>query len=310
MGLSLYSMKHFSYFLWAAVSLMLLVSAIAFVHAKKGLPDKHLEVVLRNIGHELLLHSKDSTSRVLPVRTINERTYQISFENSFGFTPDTLMRLVHQQLAKTDMPKDYIVSVDDCNEHKTIFAYEINALHGDLKPCGGRRQEAGCYLIQIEFLAGRSFNYAWLLPVFVLMALAGGYLNHRRNRQKPDGQGIKENMDEEISAPGNGSSITEEFEYKQLGEFRFYEAQAMLSLHDQTIELSQKEVKALSIFASSQNLTVERDRLRKEIWEDEGAVVISRNVDVLVSKLRKKLSGDSSVRIVNVHGKGYKFVIG
>ncbi len=65
-------------------------------------PDKHLEIVLRNIGHQVLLHSKDSTSRVLPIETVNENTFRISFENSFEFTPDTLMNLVHQQLVKTD----------------------------------------------------------------------------------------------------------------------------------------------------------------------------------------------------------------
>ena len=47
----------------------------------------------------------------------------------------------------------------------------------------------------------------------------------------------------------------------------------------------------------------------KEIWVDEGIVVISRNVDVLVSKLRKKLSDDNSLKFINVHGKGYKFVV-
>lgn len=51
------------------------------------------------------------------------------------------------------------------------------------------------------------------------------------------------------------------------------------------------------------------ERLMKEIWEDEGIVVISRNVDVLVSKLRKKLSDDNTIKFINVHGKGYKFVI-
>ena len=56
-------------------------------------------------------------------------------------------------------------------------------------------------------------------------------------------------------------------------------------------------------------MVVERDRLKKEIWEDEGVVVIDRNVDVLVSKLRKKLSADASLKIVNVHGKGYKLMI-
>lgn len=47
----------------------------------------------------------------------------------------------------------------------------------------------------------------------------------------------------------------------------------------------------------------------KEIWEDKGLVVISRNVDVMISKLRKKLTDDPSIKFVNVPGRGYKFII-
>lgn len=301
-------MKHLYFFLSVALALIILVSTLAFLNSKKEFPNKHLEVVLRNIGHQLLLHSKDSTSRVLPVKTINERIYQISFENSFDFTPDTLMRLVHQQLAKTNMPKDYIVCVNDCNENKTAFAYEINTFNGDLKPCGGRKQEAGCYYIQIEFLAEKPFNNAWLLTAFIPLAFTGLYLNRRQSKQIHKRQEEKENLSVEGSLSGNEKTIAEALEYKQLGEFRFYDATGILSLNDETIELSQKEIKALSIFALNQNVIVERDRLMKEIWEDEGVFVISRNVDVLISKLRKKLSGDPCVKIVNVHGKGYKFM--
>ena len=71
-----------------------------------------------------------------------------------------------------------------------------------------------------------------------------------------------------------------------------------------------KSTKALKIFAENIDQVVEREKLMKEIWEDEGIVVMSRNVDVLVSKLRKKLSDDNSLKFINVHGKGYKFVIG
>jgi DNA-binding response OmpR family regulator len=77
-----------------------------------------------------------------------------------------------------------------------------------------------------------------------------------------------------------------------------------------TITLSEKETKALEIFARNINQVVERDKLMKELWEDEGTMVISRSVDVLVSKLRKKLSDDNSVKFINVHGKGYKLIIG
>ena len=302
-------MKRFYYFLATVVSIIVFVSAMAFVNTKNNRPDKHLEVVLRTIGHQLLLQSKDSTSSVLPVKSINERIYQISFENSFGFTPDTLMRLINQQLAKTDMPKNYIVSVNECSANKTIFAYEINKFRGDLTPCGSRVQQPGCYLIQIEFLAEKPFNYAWLLIAFVPVAFAGFYLNRKHNKQEPDRPEEINNICDEESVSGNGNIVVEHLEYVQLGKFRFYDLKGVLHLNDETIELTEKEIKALRIFASNRDVVVERDRLMKEIWEDEGVFVISRNVDVLISKLRKKLSGDPCVKIVNVHGKGYKFVI-
>ena len=83
----------------------------------------------------------------------------------------------------------------------------------------------------------------------------------------------------------------------------------MLTLDGNSIVLSSKEAKALGILLANRNEVVGRDLLMKEIWEDDGVVVITRNVDVLISKLRKKLSADPSVKIVNVHGKGYKMIV-
>lgn len=299
-------MKHFYFLLLFAVSLIILVSTLAFVNNEKEIPHSHLEVVLRNIGHQLLLHSKDSTSRVLPVKTINERIYQISFENSFGFTPDSLMNLVQQQLLKTDMPRDYIVSVNDCYENKTIFAYEINTAEGNLKPCRERKQEKGCYLIQIEFLAKKSFNYAWLFTAFIPLTFISLYFYPKKSKHKTEEPKKQENVGDQEHIHNNEQTVPDVLEYIQLGQFQFFEAKGMLLLGDTTIQLSEKEIKAVSIFASNQNVVVERERLMKEIWEAEGVVVIDRNVDVMISKLRKKLMGDPSIKIVNVHGKGYK----
>jgi DNA-binding response OmpR family regulator len=83
----------------------------------------------------------------------------------------------------------------------------------------------------------------------------------------------------------------------------------MLNFENKIIPLSEKETKSLKIFAENLNQVIEREKLMKEIWEEEGLVVISRNVDVLVSKLRKKLSEDNSIKISNVHGIGYKLMI-
>jgi hypothetical protein len=297
-------MKQYS--LFALFSVSMIVIAMAFIKKETERPDKHLEIVLRNIGHQVLLHSKDSTSRVLPVKTVNENTFRISFENSFGFSPDTLMSIVQQQLAKTDRPRDYTVSVNECYQNQTIFAYEVNTASGDLKPCRGREQKKGCYVIEISFLVRKSFNYGWLLLAFIPVAFGGLYFARRRNKISESQELIEEKVDE--SLPGKAEPVPVIADHKKLGNFVFFESKGILSLNGETIELSVKEAKALSILASNQNQVVGRDLLIKEIWEDDGVVVITRNVDVLVSKLRKRLSADPSVKIVNVHGKGYKMI--
>jgi DNA-binding response OmpR family regulator len=64
----------------------------------------------------------------------------------------------------------------------------------------------------------------------------------------------------------------------------------------------------LLIFALSPNETIERTRLQKEIWEDEG-VIVGRSLDMFISKLRKKLEFDPNINIVVIRGKGYKLEI-
>ena len=70
----------------------ILISAVPFINKKNEIPGKHLEVVLRDLGHQFLLTAKDSSCRVLPVKKLNENTYQVSFQNEFGF----YFRYTHQ----------------------------------------------------------------------------------------------------------------------------------------------------------------------------------------------------------------------
>src|SRR6478609_10741960 len=65
------------------------------------------EIMLRRIGHEILLQSGDSTSRVLPVKKIAGNEYQISFENAFTFQPESLVNTTQRLLAKDPLASDY-----------------------------------------------------------------------------------------------------------------------------------------------------------------------------------------------------------
>ena len=284
-------MKPFILFGSSIILLAILISAVAFINKKNETPEKHLEVVLRNLGHQLLLTAKDSTSRVMPVKKLNESTYQISFQNDFSFISDTLISLVQRTFQKNALPTEYIVSLKNCKQNETVFAFEINSQTGDLKGCRGRKLDVGCYVIEIDFLKTAQFNFFWLLLLIIPLSLVGFYVKNKFRKKE------------------EAASIVDNSDYIQLGNFRFYTDDNVLKSENKTITLSEKETKALKIFAESINKIVEREKLMKEIWEDEGVVVISRNVDVLVSKLRKKLSDDNSFKFINVHGRGYKFII-
>jgi len=285
-------MKPFTLVGYSTLVLVILAFAAAFISKKKEIPEKHIEVVLRDVGHRLLLAAKDSTSRVLPVKQLNENTYRLSFQNDFSFISDSLINLVQRSFQKTALATSYIVNLKNCEKKETVFAFEINGQAGDLTPCRGRRLAVSCYIIEIELLKKKNtFNFFWLLLLIIPLGIAGFYAKNKFRKK------------EEQDLPGDPAG------YIQLGRFKFYPDNNVLKTADKTIELSENESKALKIFAENSNQIVEREMLMKEIWEDKGIVVISRNVDVLVSKLRKKLVDDNSLKFINVPGRGYKFII-
>src|SRR5687767_7716637 len=99
-------MKPFLLFGSSAMIIVILISAVASINKKNEIPEKHVEVVLRDLGHRLLLTAKDSSSRVLPVKKLGENTYQISFQNDFSFISDSLINLVQREFHKKALATD------------------------------------------------------------------------------------------------------------------------------------------------------------------------------------------------------------
>lgn len=81
-----------------------------------------------------------------------------------------------------------------------------------------------------------------------------------------------------------------------------------LELRGEKRPLTQKESDLLVLFARHQNEVLERDTIMRVIWGTEGYLV-SRSMDVYISRLRKLLAGDSRVELQNIHGRGFKLVV-
>jgi len=280
---------------------ILFVSAGTLLVEKKDSPeltDARINLTIRSIGHQLLLHSGDSSSRVMPVRKINAATFLLEFQSPFAFVPDTLVQVVHRSVAAAHLPLHYMVNVLSCtNNNLVVYGYEFLEQKKEAIPCTGRIQPVGCYVIRILFpdqLATSNASaktYVWLaaLSAMLLVAFVGsGFRKRDKTENKPN----------KHQSPETGTFIA-------LGKYAFYDMHRRLKSENESIELSDKESRLLKIFASHPNQTIDRERLLKEVWEDDG-VFVGRSLDVFVSKLRKKLQNDSSLRLVNVHGKGYK----
>lgn len=90
-----------------------------------------------------------------------------------------------------------------------------------------------------------------------------------------------------------------------IGDYIFDVNNQELVRNGTATRLTNKEARLLKILAQHKNQVVERDVIMKSIWENEGYFV-ARSMDVFISKLRKSLSGDKSIKISNVHGVGYR----
>jgi DNA-binding response OmpR family regulator len=93
-----------------------------------------------------------------------------------------------------------------------------------------------------------------------------------------------------------------------IGSYTFDKRNMTLTLNDQTVELTGKEADLLFLLYASANTTIEREVILNAVWGDEGDYA-GRTLDVFISKLRKKLETDESLRIVNIRGVGYKLIV-
>jgi DNA-binding winged helix-turn-helix (wHTH) protein len=112
---------------------------------------KQVNIILRLIGHQLLLQAGDSTSSVLPITEVKEGTFHLQLQNQFFFSHDSIMALSQRLLPKSRFPSGYTVTVHDCLKAAIVYGFQINHASPDILPCSGRRQPPGCYIIEFTF---------------------------------------------------------------------------------------------------------------------------------------------------------------
>ena len=97
------------------------------------------------------------------------------------------------------------------------------------------------------------------------------------------------------------------FEF-DFGEFSFNSKLRILTHKEgNSFKLSPKENQLLKMLVLNFDDLLPRDIALNKIWRDANYFT-SRSMDVYIAKLRKYLEKDSSLKIINVHGEGFRLM--
>ena len=154
--------------------------------------------------------------------------------------------------------------------------------------CGTRPQPTGCYEVVIQFLPSEkqdaALGWSWLMMAIFLLLVILFIVRQKQAKIQVDKNKIK------------------------LGDYLYDPKKMVLIRKEQTTVLTSKENELLSLLNEYANQTVTKENILNKVWGDEGHYV-GRTLDVYISKLRKKLENDPSIKLKNIRGVGYKLIV-
>jgi hypothetical protein len=255
---------------------------------------------IRLFGHRILLSNGDSSSRVLPVKKIDNTAYRLSFEKPLALVPDSIMEIAYQTLENYP---EFAVELWSDNQSELVYSFIISRDSArTIVTCMNRRLPMAKYHLVVRF-SGSSSGASFLSkPILIYISIAltlflsAAIWLWRRKTPAPI-QVMQADGLQQADSP-----------FIKLGRIEFDLQRQLLLQNGIATALTQKETQLLTLLAQHPNEVVERARLQKEIWEDQG-VIVTRSLDIFVSRLRKKMGAESGVRIVSVHGRGYRLEV-
>jgi DNA-binding response OmpR family regulator len=94
--------------------------------------------------------------------------------------------------------------------------------------------------------------------------------------------------------------------FYKVGHFNFYSDSLVLDANGERKTLTYKEAELLRYFCDNPNKVLSRSDILKQVWGSDD-YYLGRSLDVFISRLRKYLSSDENIKILNLHGIGFRF---
>ena len=91
-----------------------------------------------------------------------------------------------------------------------------------------------------------------------------------------------------------------------IGHFSFHFENLMLKSPQGSKTLTYKEAQLLRYFCENADTVLHRSDILMNVWGSDD-YYLGRSLDVFISRLRKYLKSDPVIRIINLHGIGFRF---
>ncbi len=98
---------------------------------------------------------------------------------------------------------------------------------------------------------------------------------------------------------------SEELPILKIGKYTLDHENLRLVLDEESRQMTKKEADLLKMLIISKNKIVERSAILERIW-GENDYFMGRSMDVFISRLRKYLKEDATIKIENIHGVGFR----
>ena len=91
----------------------------------------------------------------------------------------------------------------------------------------------------------------------------------------------------------------------KIGKFSFVYSNQTLEFEGKEQSLTRKEADVLKLLCLNKNKLLRREDILINIWGSDD-YFMGRSMDVYITKLRKHLKKDENIKIINIHGTGFK----
>jgi DNA-binding response OmpR family regulator len=94
----------------------------------------------------------------------------------------------------------------------------------------------------------------------------------------------------------------------KMGQLKFVYNELKIYTAATTLSLTQREADLLKFFAQHPNKILKREEVLLNVWGKDD-YFLGRSMDVFITKLRKHLKADESVKLETIHGVGFRLMV-